>query len=329
MAWMQLGHSGLPPQFEVAPLIPTEDKPAFSNASLMCRHSVPSTLLATSLAAGWTSVLIDHHRVYPDEDPFETHPTPDQTIVVMTRGEQEIGAFKSGIWRQAAYQSGTIGMTPGGDTDRLRRRMRLRPAPFEKANLYVPQRFFLEAAEHYRQAGQRCWSRPLTALAFHDPLVAQTVAALLRAMAAGAPDFYSQAAMQWLATHLLSVHSSWLDGAEDRRDPGVISDKRLARVLEYMSAHWAKPLTLERLAAEAGVSKFHFTRLFRECTGTPPHAFLVQLRMDAARRMLATTALSVAEVAANCGFANPTHFGTAFTKRFGASPTVYRDKARS
>jgi AraC family transcriptional regulator len=309
-------------------VIKTEEKPTFSSSSLLCRHSLPSTIIATSCAAGWTSVLIDHHRVYPSEESFETLPTPDQTIVVMTRGEQTIESFNAGTWRQAIYRAGTIGMTPGGDTDRLRRRMPRKPAPFEKANLYIPQRFFHEAAEHYRQVGHRCRDNPLTALAFNDPLIAQTVFALLRAMAAGAPDLYAQTAMQWLAAHLLSAHSSWLDVQEDRRDPGVISDKRLARVLEYMSAHFAEPLTLENLAKEAAISKFHFTRLFRESTGATPHAFLIQLRMEAARRMLTTTDLNVAEIAASCGFARPAHFGTAFTKRFGVSPTAFRGQAR-
>lgn len=301
----------------------------FSDASLSCRRSIPSTTIATSRAAGWTSVLVDHHRIHPDgEEPFETLPTPDQTIVVMTRGEQRIESFKAGTWRPAVYRPGTIGMTPGGDTDRLRRRVRRGHAPFEKANLYVPQRFFRDAADHYRWLGHRYRDDPLTALAFDDPLIAQAVLALLRAMALGAPDLYAQAAMQWLVIHLLSAHSSWLDVREDRRDPGVIRDARLARVVEYMGAHLAEPLTLEDLAAEAGVSKFHFTRLFRQGAGTTPYALLVQMRMEAARRMLATTDLGVAEVAASCGFARSAHFGTAFTKRFGMSPTAFRGRPR-
>ena len=157
----------------------------------------------------------------------------------------------------------------------------------------------------------------------------QTIRALLRAMAAGALDLYAQAAMQWLATHLLSAHSPWLDIHEDPRNPGVISNSRLMRVLDYMSTHFAEPLTLERLADEAGISKFHFCRLFRENTGGTPHAFLLELRMGAARRMLATTDYNVAVIAAHCGFARAAHFGTAFTKRFGLSPLAFRAQVRT
>lgn len=172
--------------------------PTISPDSLLCRHALPSTIVASSRDVGWSSVLVDLHRVSPADEPFETRPTPDQTLVVMTRGEQEIEAFKGGVWRRAVYQAGTIGMTPGGETDRLRRRARRAPAPFEKANLYVPQRFFREAADHYRRAGQCHRDAPLTALAFHDPAIAGTVAALVRGVAAGAPDLYAQTAALWL-----------------------------------------------------------------------------------------------------------------------------------
>ncbi len=302
-------------------------KPGFSQASLRCREALPSTTVATSLECGWTSVLVEHHRVEPRYEPFETSPTPDQTIVVMTRGEQDLASFNAGLWRHAVYRPGTIGMTPGGDIDRLCRRPRGTPAPFEKINLYIPQRFFRDAAEQYRRAGHRRQDRPLRALAFQDPMIAETVATLLRGMEAGAPDLYAEAATQWLATHLLAAHGRGI-GLEDRRLPGTITDKRLARVLDAMSARFAEPLSLGDLAAEAGVSKFHFTRLFRAATGLTPHGFLVELRLDAGRALLTTTDLSVAVIAARCGFARAAYFGTAFTRRFGAAPTAFRSQGK-
>jgi AraC family transcriptional regulator len=303
-----------------------EHKPAFSDASRQCRHVLPSTVVTSSETAGWTSVLVELHQGQASQEPFETRPTPDQTIVVMTRGKQELESFTGGSWRRAVYHVGTIGMTPGGEVDRLRRRMTL-AAPFEKANLYIPQRFFIETADYYRRAGHHPGPERLTALAMDDPLIGQTAAALVRAMRAGAADLYAETAMSWLAAHLLSAHASWEDLRDDRRSPGAISDPRLSRVLEYMKAHLSAPLTLERLAAEAYVSKYHFVRLFRARTGATPHAFLVELRMDAARHMLASTDLSVSAISARCGYGRPAHFGTAFTKRFGMPPTAYRRHA--
>ena len=296
-------------------------------ASLLCREALPASTIATSRDIGWTSVLVEHNRALASDEPFETLPTPDHTIVVMTRGEQEIEGLRGGIWRRSVYQPSTVGMTAGGETARLRRRLRGVGQSPEKVNLYVPQGIFREAAEHYRRAGQRLRDDPLRATAFRDPLIAATASSLLDAMAKGLPDLYAQAAAQWLATHLLARYGSGIDPAEEVRAPGALLDKRLLRVLDYMSAHLAEPLSLEDLAAEAGISKFHFARLFRAATGETPHGLLVRLRMNAARQMLANTDLAVAVIAARCGFARAAHFGAAFARRFGASPTAFREQA--
>lgn len=295
-----------------------------SAASLRCARALPATVVASSLACGWTSLLVERHRVEPDGEPFETLPTPDQTIVVMLAGEQDLACLREGRWRHALYRPGTIGMTPGGESDRLRRLPRKAGgtrASFEKANLYLPQAILRQAAEHYRRAGQRC-HRSLAALAFQDPVVAQTAVALLRAMTAGQPDLYAATAAHWLAAHLVTTREGRLDS--EVRTPGLIADRRLARVLEFMSARQGDALTLDELATEAGVSKFHFTRLFRAATGRSPVAFLFDLRMEAARDLLLGTGASVQEVAARCGFARAASFGTAFTRRFGLSPTAFR-----
>jgi AraC family transcriptional regulator len=148
--------------------------------------------------------------------------------------------------------------------------------------------------------------------------------ALLVAMDRGAPDLYADAAAQWLATHLLDRQGTGLQISTDRRLPGVLTDRRLAKVVEYMSANFADSLTIEQLAAEAAISKFHFVRLFCERVGEPPHAFLVRLRMDNARRLLTTTDLSIGDVAIECGYRTAAAFVAAFVKHSGKTPTKFR-----
>lgn len=301
--------------------------PSFSGASLSCWKSLPSKVLASSRSVGWTSVLVDRHRVEPSGEPFETLPTPDHTLVVMVRGEQTIEVLRHGSWHSSSYRAGTTGTTWGGDTVRLRRRVRPDSASFEKANLYVPTRFFDEAADHLARPGQRLAARPFRSSPFDDPLIKQTVIALLDGVSAGACDVYAQTAMYWLTMHLLSVHAHPRGGMDDPRRPGSIPDRRLDRVLDFMTSNLEKRLTLEQLAAEAGISKFHFARLFREATGSTPHAFLVRLRVDVAKGMLRTSDMQVAEVAAKCGFNGASHFSAAFAHHVGLSPSRYRDRA--
>ncbi len=301
----------------------THGATGFSPESTECGPALGSRIIRSSRACGWTSVLLDHHRVEPTYDAFETRPTPDQTIVVMLSGTQTIEAFGGGSWKAAPYHPGTVGMTPGGTVDRLRRRWRRGQVGFEKANLYVPQSLIQEAHEQYRRAGQGSADRPLQSLAFQDPLILHTVSSLLRGMQIGLPDIYAQTAACWLVTHLLSAHSGWT--VETRRAP-ALSRARLDAVRDLVGARFAKPLTLDDLAVEAGISKFHFARLFRQETGTTPHAFILQVRLEAARRLLTDTDLRIKQIAARTGFRTVASLGAAFVRKHGVTPSAYRQR---
>jgi AraC family transcriptional regulator len=151
--------------------------------------------------------------------------------------------------------------------------------------------------------------------------------ALLRAMQAQVDELYAETAATWLAVHLLTRYGHLAAGGMSRRE-SVIADARLARVVEFMSAHFHRRLTLDELAAEACVSKYHFTRLFRLKTGCSPLAFLATLRLDAAHRMLVTSDLAVAAVGAACGYPAPSHFTAAFAARHGLTPSALRTQRR-
>ena len=298
--------------------------PSFSPESSRCGLALRSRIVRSSRDCGWSSVLLDHHHVDPTYDEFATRPTPDQTIVVMLSRAQTLEALSGGRWRAASYHPGTIGMTPGGTVDRLRRRRRHGQGAFEKANLYVPQQLLREAFEHYRRAGQADAEQPLEALAFQDPLIVQTVSSLLQGMQTGLPDIYAQTAACWLATHLLAVHSPWrmVDGGA-RKAPKM-TGKRLDAVREMVRTRYAEPLSLADLAAEARISKFHFARLFRQQTGTTPHAHILQVRLQAACRLLTETDLRVKQIAARTGFGNVASLGAAFARKQGVTPTAFR-----
>lgn len=291
----------------------------------MCSSS--TSRLATSLDVGWTSLLLEHHRTGSVPD-YRPKPTPDQSLFILTRGQLDLAARERGRWTKTTYDVGSAGLTPGGMAAEFRLEAR-GSRTMDLANLFLPPRFLDEAVDHYRRAGQPFREEPLWSLGFHDPLVAQAIASLLQAMSAGAPDLYAETVGQWLATHLLAKHTSWTAFASRDRSPGVLGDRRLARVVEYMTEHFGEPIDLTRLSREAGMSKFHFAHVFRARTGMTPHRYLVQLRMNAARRMLVSSERTVAEIAAACGYESPAHFGAAFHRRFAASPGAYRAKHRS
>ncbi len=107
------------------------------------------------------------------------------------------------------------------------------------------------------------------------------------------------------------------------------SSEGIGRATRYLTEHFARKITLEELAAQAGFSPYYFTRLFKKETGLTPHQYLIATRIAAARYNLSNTGLSVAEVAASCGFEDESAFISAFRKREGVTPAKYRKSAYS
>lgn len=95
-------------------------------------------------------------------------------------------------------------------------------------------------------------------------------------------------------------------------------------VLRRFSEDFPQPLSLAQLAAEQGQSELRFLREFTRTIGMTPHAYLLDVRVQAARRMIERGQRPLAEIALDCGFAHQSHLGSAFRKVLGVTPGEYR-----
>lgn len=85
--------------------------------------------------------------------------------------------------------------------------------------------------------------------------------------------------------------------------------------------------SLARLAREAGRSRFHYLRAFRQVTGVTPHQFVLRARLRAAAARLLHHDLRVIDVALESGFGDVSNFNRAFRAEFGVTPRSYRSRA--
>src|SRR6267143_2425177 len=108
------------------------------------------------------------------------------------------------------------------------------------------------------------------------------------------------------------------------RPVGDLPACRLRRVTQYIQDNLHRTLRLAELSAHVHMSPYHFARLFKRSTGTPPHRFVLRRRIDRATTLLATWELSIAEVARLVGFQTTSHFTTVFRRITGITPSVYR-----
>ncbi|WP_161557159.1 helix-turn-helix domain-containing protein [Acidisarcina polymorpha] len=98
----------------------------------------------------------------------------------------------------------------------------------------------------------------------------------------------------------------------------------LRRLTDRVDATPNLDLDLDTLAVERGCSKRHLLRSFRASTGRSPHQYILDLRIEKARRLMLKPALSLIDIAFECGFASQAHFTYAFRQRQGATPSDYR-----
>jgi transcriptional regulator GlxA family with amidase domain len=102
--------------------------------------------------------------------------------------------------------------------------------------------------------------------------------------------------------------------------------RHLLRAKDLADARYAEPLAVDDLAGAAGLSRAHFSREFRRAFGESPHAYLLTRRLERAAALLRTTDRSVADICLSVGLQSIGSFTTSFTRTFGVSPTVYRDR---
>jgi transcriptional regulator GlxA family with amidase domain len=105
-------------------------------------------------------------------------------------------------------------------------------------------------------------------------------------------------------------------------------EKRVSRTLRHMELHSDEALDLDRLAAIATMSKFHFLRVFRRAIGMTPYQFLLGLRLRKAAARLLTSPDPVARIAFESGFGDLSTFTTTFRRRFGQPPQGFRKRRR-
>ena len=123
-----------------------------------------------------------------------------------------------------------------------------------------------------------------------------------------------------LLTELLVSREGATSGAQPA---GIIEDS-----VAYINDHLTQELSLEELAAQAALSPFYFSRLFKRETGFSPHQYVLATRINNAKFLLHSTGDSVKSICFTVGFTSESSFCTAFKKETGLTPSDYRCQIR-
>lgn len=158
-----------------------------------------------------------------------------------------------------------------------------------------------------------------------DKLIRYLGLALLEEAVSGsiAGSLYTESLSQTLMIHLLKHYST----ANSRQEnlSGGLSGYKLRRISEFINENLGGTLTLGEIAEVAGLSQFHFLRVFQQTTGLTPQQYVMQKRIEKAKQLLAVSDLPLVEISMQTGFKNQSHFTTLFRKFTKHTPGRWRE----
>ena len=146
---------------------------------------------------------------------------------------------------------------------------------------------------------------------------------LQRSSEAAGSNLYADSLANLLAVQLLREYSSHKMPAEKQYVNGL-TNKKLALVLDLIESDLAEDLSLSTLANAAGLSEYHFLRMFKQSTGVTPHQYVISQRIERAKELLKRTDMTITEIAYLLGFSTPAHFTHHFRRKTGVTPSELR-----
>jgi AraC family transcriptional regulator len=267
----------------------------------------------TSAGLGWPDLYVSTQHEQPYEAAFDG--APSHLVILHLNGPVTVRRGHLGLRSRRTVPPGGFFLHPAGKDLTVELGGRL-----DTVHVYLS-----DAALQAAGGG-----RPVELaeeLGVVDPLLEQLVLALDGAVRDWQPSgrTYIDQVSALLAAQLARHHAGRpAPPLEPRPDRSGLNDRQLARVRDLLDARVSEPVPLAEMAAAAGLSVSQFARRFKARVGVAPHQYLLQLRVDLARRLLVDGTLSIAEVAARCGFSHQEHLTRILRARLGATPAAIR-----
>ncbi|RDJ99516.1 helix-turn-helix domain-containing protein [Paraburkholderia lacunae] len=280
--------------------------------------------LVSSVERPWRNLVLRSYLEPNEQELLEAPGLQDLTLMTLASGAEHLERNLDGRWESADLRLGDVWFVPPVPISWRWRS--ISDEPLSTVHLPMERSLIDSVADQMELGGSRELSLS-DAMQFHDPLIAAMLAALHRA--AGDPSdsrLYVDALAHALAAHLLQHYSRGRNNgsAGPAAGPERLVPRRIRRVIDYVQANLAADLAISELAAHAGLSSFHFARVFRRETGETPHQFVTRLRLEEAARLLRTTDQTVLQIALAVGFENASHFSVQFKRGYGVTPLAYR-----
>ena len=293
----------------------TRNKPIavdFSSEAATSEVLIRPSLLS-SHQSRWDGMYFEYHQ-HPAHETPEHYPK-QHVVAIQTQGKVAAERRLNGRLQQEQINVGDVCLVPAhtrhwihsiGEQELIL--LSFEPGFLKRVAYESVKSDRLELIPHFTQA---------------DPLIYQ-IGLSLKAALQNDPlgsKFYAESLITALAAHLIQFYT-----VQTPFDVDAGINFKIKQAIEYINVHLNEDLSLEAIALTLSISKYHFCRLFKQSTGLTPWQYIIQLRIAAAKKLLAIPNLSIAQISRQLGYSTQGQFTNFFGKHTGVSPTNYRKK---
>ncbi len=268
-------------------------------------------VIFSSADVGWRGITIELHRISPQEMP--EHYIEGHRLAINLRQSVRYEWKDGSRWRQTILKPGDFCLQTHGEINFPRWRENFEFLAIALAPEFVSQAFqdtgLSENIVFQERRGE------------FDPIIANFThrfkAELELESYCGV--LYGESLALAFALYLIESHS--VSAQKLHRHKGKLSSPQLRQIVEYIHEHLTEDLSLVDLAEQINLSSFHFARLFKNSLGLSPHQYLLQNRIDRAKKLIAVSMKpNLTEIGLQVGFYDQAHFTKAFRRAVGIWP---------
>jgi AraC family transcriptional regulator len=286
-----------------------------------CLEILPRSPLASSYHAHWEGLRLDVHQQPAYETPEHS---PYQHVVTVSLEPQVVQSERilDGRLQHENIAKGDVAIIPANihHLSRWQSEAKFLILSMEPAFL---TRIAIEAGNLEKIEIKPRFAAP-------DPLVQQIGLALQAELesANGGSSIYIESLTTTLCIHLLKHYCVTGDARLDSHEHKGLSHWKLRQAISYIHENIDKDLSLVDISAIVGMSMYYFSRQFKQSTGMAPHQYVMNCRIDRAKKLLSSTNQTIEQISSQVGFQSQSHFTNVFRKFTGITPRVYREQVK-
>lgn len=281
------------------------------------------TSVLSSQQIGWNGILVEQYQYDPSLGKIEEKEIPgllDHWLILPLEHPGHLSQKSDNRWHESLFQKGDSLLVPARKPTYWR--CLASQLPLTKLHIHLPQKSIAKVAKSFQMDAKQ------SDLANHfrkQDLQLQHIAMLFLAeLQSGGimGQLYIESLTQALVIHLLRHYS---EVAQIVTPPDTsLTHTQLRQAIDYIHTNLDRDLSLSQIASVINISPTYFASLFKSATGTSPHQYVIQQRVERAKLLLSKPNLAIADIALQVGFSSQSHLTQQFKRFTGVTPRQVR-----